>query len=158
MLKTQRSGNIACGAFLALLGLAAAWASTTIGEGAGEHLHPRNFPLLLGVLLFLGGAVLAVHALIARAGADKAIAWPDRRGWKLWAIALVALVLYVGLSASLGFLICIFFFVAGFIWYFGRYNPRVAVAWALGVAAFVYVVFIWLLDLTLPMGPLAFLS
>jgi len=32
------------------------------------------------------------------------------------------------------------------------------VAWALGVAAFVYVVFIRLLELTLPMGPLAFLS
>jgi len=158
VLKTQRSGDIACGAFLTLLGLAAAWASTNIDEGAGGHLHPRNFPLLLGVLLFIGGAGLAVHALIARAGADKAIDWPDRRGWKFWGIALVALVLYVGLSNPLGFLICTFFFVAGFIWYFGRYNPMVAVAWALGVAAFVYVVFIRLLDLTLPMGPLAFLS
>lgn len=158
MLKTRRSGDIACGAFLTLLGLAAAWASTHIDEGAGGHLHPRNFPLLLGVLLCIGGAGLAVHALIARAGADKAIDWPDRRGWKFWGIALVALVLYVGLSNPLGFLICTFFFVAGFIWYFGRYNPMVAVAWALGVAAFVYVVFIWLLELTLPMGPLAFLS
>ena len=158
MLKTQRSGDIACGTFLALLGLAAAWASTHIDEGAGGHLHPRNFPLLLGVLLCIGGAGLAVHALIARAGADKAIDWPDRRGWKFWGIALVALVLYVGLSNPLGFLICTLFFVAGFIWYFGRYNPMVAVAWALGVAAFVYVVFIWLLELTLPMGPLAFLS
>ena len=158
MLKTQRSGDIACGTFLALLGLAAAWASTNIDEGAGGHLHPRNFPLLLGVLLCIGGAGLAVHALIARAGADKAIDWPDRRGWKFWGIALVALVLYVGLSNPLGFLICTLFFVAGFIWYFGRYNPMVAVAWALGVAAFVYVVFIRLLELTLPMGPLAFLS
>jgi hypothetical protein len=158
VLKTQRSGDIACGAFLALLGLAAAWASTTIDEGAGGHLHPRNFPLLLGALLFIGGAGLAVQALIARTGADKAIGWPDRRGWKFWGIALVALVLYVGLSHPLGFLICTFFFVAGFIWYFGRYNPMVAMAWALGVAAFVYVVFIRLLDLTLPMGPLSFLS
>ena len=121
-------------------------------------MHPRNFPLLLGVLLFLGGAGLSVKALITRAGADKAIGWPDRRGWKLWGIALVALVLYVGLAHPLGFLICTFFFLAGFIWYFGRYNPMVAMAWALGVAAFVYVVFIRLLDLTLPMGPLAFLS
>ena len=158
MLKTRRSGNIACGAFLALLGLAAAWASTSIGEGAGGHLHPRNFPLLLGVLLFIGGAGLAVHALIVKAGADKAVDWPDPRGWKFLGIALVALVLYVGLSNPLGFLICTLFFVAGFIWYFGRYNPMVAVAWASGVAAFVYVVFIRLLELTLPMGPLAFLS
>ena len=158
MLKNQRTGDIACGAFLALLGLAATWASSQIDEGAGGHLHPRNFPLLLGVLLFIGGAGLAVHALTAKAGADKAIGWPDRRGWKLWCIALAALVLYVGLSIPLGVLICTFFFVAGFIWYFGRYNPMVAAAWALGVVAFVYVVFIWLLELTLPMGPLSFLS
>jgi hypothetical protein len=34
----------------------------------------------------------------------------------------------------------------------------VAVAWASGVTVFVYVVFIRLLELTLPMGPLEFLS
>ena len=32
MLKTKRSGNIACGIFLAALGLAAAWASLDIDE------------------------------------------------------------------------------------------------------------------------------
>lgn len=157
MLKTQRSGDTACGVFLSMLGLATAWASTSIDEGAGGHLHPRNFPLLLGVLLFIGGAGLAVYAWVDRARAGKTIGWPDRRGWKFWGIALVALVLYVALSNPLGFLICTFFFVAGFIRYFGRYSPMVAAAWGIGVAVFVYVVFIRLLDLTLPMGPLAFL-
>ena len=95
MLKTQRSGDIACGAFLALLGLAAAWASTTIGEGARDHLHPRNFPLSWEHCCS-SAARCSLFTLIARAGADKPIGWPDRRGWKFWVIALAALVLNVG--------------------------------------------------------------
>jgi putative tricarboxylic transport membrane protein len=157
MLNTRRSGNIACGVFLALLGLAAAWASTGIPEGAGGYLHPRTFPLLLGVLLFLGGGLLAVTGLAGKAG-EKPIEWPDRRGWRYWLTALASLVLYVALAGTLGFLITTFFFVAGFIWYFGRRNPLYAAAWGVGVVLFVYFVFVRILELTMPMGPLSFLS
>ena len=157
MLKTRRSGNIACGVFLALLGLAAAWASTSIDEGAGGQLHPRTFPVLIGVLLFLGGGLLAFAGWMDRR-TGKTIDWPDRRGWRLWSLALAGLITYVGLSLPLGFLVCSFLFVAGFIRYLGRYSLPVAVAWASGVTVFVYVVFIRLLELTLPMGPLEFLS
>lgn len=157
MLDTKRSGNIACGGLLAILGLAAAWASTGIDEGAGGHLHPRTFPMLVGVLLFIGGGLLAVSGLRDKGGV-KPIEWPDRRGWTCWSIALVSLVLYVALSLPLGFPICTFFFVAGFIGYFGRHHPLYAAVWALGVVVFVYFVFVRLLDMTLPMGPLSFLS
>lgn len=157
MLATKRSGNIACGCFLAFLGLVAAWASSSIDEGAGGQLHPRTFPMLLGVLLFLGGGLLAASGLTGKVG-DQPIEWPDRRGWKYWSIALVSLVLYVALSLPLGFLICTFLFVAGFIWYYGRHHPMYAAAWAVGVVVFVYFVFVRLLDMTLPMGPLSFLS
>lgn len=156
MLETKRSGNIASGAFLALLGLVAIWASTSIGEGAGGHLHPRTFPMLIGVLLLVGGGWLAVSGAAART-AGKPIDWPDAKGWRLWLTALAGLVLFVGLSLPLGFLVCSFLFVAAFIRYFGRYRPAVALAWAVGVTLFIYVVFIRLLELTLPMGILDFL-
>jgi putative tricarboxylic transport membrane protein len=158
VLRTKRTGNIASGAFLALLGVVAAWASTDIGEGAGGNLHPRTFPLLIGICLFLGGAGLAVSSYLSKDAADKPIDWPDRSGWKFWITALASLIVYVGLSDPLGFLICTFLFVAGFIWHFGRYSPVVAVAWALGVVGFVYFVFVRLLDMTLPLGPLSFLA
>ena len=157
MLKTKRSGNIASGIILALLGLVAAWASTSIDEGAGGHLHPRTFPMLIGMLLVVGGAALAVSGAVAKA-AGEPIDWPDGKGWKLWLIALAGLVLFVGLSLTLGFLVCSFLFIAAFIRYFGRYSLPVAFAWATGVTVFIYIVFIRLLDLTLPMGPLGFLA
>ncbi len=156
MLKTKRSGNIAGGVVLALLGLVAAWASTSIDEGAGGHLHPRTFPMLIGILLSAGGGALAVSAAASKT-AGKPIDWPDSKGWKLWLIALAGLVLFVGLSLPLGFLVCSFLFVSAFIRYFGRYRLPVALAWGAGVTLFIYVVFIRLLDLTLPLGPLGLL-
>jgi putative tricarboxylic transport membrane protein len=155
VLKTKRSGNIASGGVLALLGLVAAWASMSIGEGAGGHLHPRTFPLLIGILLVAGGGALAASAAMSKT-AGKPIDWPDRRGRKLWLTALAGLLLFVGLAPPLGFLVCSFLFVAAFIRHFGRYSLPLAMAWGLGVALFIYIVFIRLLDLTLPTGPLGF--
>lgn len=157
MLQTKKSGDIGSGIFLAVLGLVAAWASLDIDEGAGGNLHPRTFPLLIGICLALGGAALAVRSGISRAGDERRIGWADRSGWKRWTIALLSVIAFVALSAPLGFPLCTLVFVAGFIWYFGRYHPLVAVAWATGTVLFVYFVFYKLLDMTIPMGPFDFL-
>ncbi len=112
--------------------------------------------MLIGALLFFGGAALAVSAAMGRTTATT-IDWPNKRGWKLWVIALASLCFYVGLARPLGFIFCSFLLVTGFIWYFGRYRLTTAMAWAMGVSAFIYIVFVRLLDLTLPMGILGFL-
>lgn len=143
---------------MAALGLTAAVASTGIGEGAGGQLHPRTFPMMIGALLFIGGAVLAIRAAADKRGGNKAAAWPDRNGWKLLSIAMTGLVAYVAVSQALGFIISSLIFVPWFIRYFGRYSPLVAGSCALGIAAFIYLVFIRLLQLTLPIGPLSFLG
>jgi putative tricarboxylic transport membrane protein len=157
MIRTGRSGDILTGFLLAALGCLTAWASMSIAAGGGGRRPPPTFPLILGVLLCIGGLGLCFNAWIKRSGEEKAIDWPDRKGWMSWAVALASMVLYVGLSGPLGFLISTFLFVAGFIWYFGRYSPAVALLYALGLVGFVYFVFIRLLELTLPMGPLSFL-
>lgn len=157
MFRTKRSTDIAAGIFLAVLGAVAAVASIGIDEGAGGQLHPRTFPIILGVLLVIGGTALVAKALAYKAEEEKRIEWPDRRGWKFLILAIAGLALYVGLSLPLGFLISTFCFVAAFIWYFGRYNPLLAITYAGGVVAFIYFVFVRLLQLTLPMGPLSFL-
>jgi hypothetical protein len=157
VLATRRSTDIATGVFLAVLGLTAAVASTGIDEGAGGQLHPRTFPMILGGLLVIGGAALAIQAA-AKSGGAKAIAWPDRDGCKMILVAMASLALYVAISQVLGFIISALIFVPWFIWYFGRYSYWVAGSCALGLAAFIYLVFIRLLQLTLPVGPLSFLG
>jgi hypothetical protein len=141
---------------LAALGLTAALASTGIGEGAGGQLHPRTFPMMIGGLLAIGGAILAIRAAVAKSGSDKTIVWPDHNGWKLLSMAMAGLASYVAISQALGFIVSSLVFVPWFIRYFGRYSRRVAWSCALGIAAFIYLVFIRLLQLTLPIGPLSF--
>jgi putative tricarboxylic transport membrane protein len=144
--------------FLAALGLTAAAASTGIDAGAGGQLHPRTFPMILGALLVIGGASLAIQAAVAKSGGDQAVPWPDRSGWRLLSTAMAGLAIYVAISQALGFIISSLVFVPWFIRYYGRYSHRVAWSCALGVAAFIYLVFIRLLQLTLPIGPLSFLG
>jgi putative tricarboxylic transport membrane protein len=158
MLGTRRSTDIAAGVFLAALGLTAVVTSTGIDAGAGGQLHPRTFPMILGALLVIGGALLAVRAAAAGSGGEKPIAWPDRRGWKLLTIAMAGLAAYVALSQVLGFIISTLIFVPWFIRTYGRYSRLLAWSCALGVAAFIYLVFVRLLQLTLPIGPLSFLG
>jgi hypothetical protein len=158
VLATRRSTDIATGVFLAVLGLTAAAAATGIDEGAGGQLHPRTFPMILGGLLVIGGAALALQAAAAKSGGAKAIAWPDRDGRKMILIAMAGLAFYVAVSQLLGFIISTLIFVPGFIRFFGRYRYWVAGSCALGLAAFIYLVFIRLLQLTLPIGPLSFLG
>jgi len=156
--ETRRSTDIAAGIFLAVLGLTAVVASTGIHEGAGGQLHPRTFPMILGGLLVIGGGLLALHAALAKTCDGKTIAWPDRNGWKLLAIAMAGLVFYVVVSQTLGFLVSALLFVPWFIRYFGRYSHPVAWSCGLGIALFIYLVFVRLLQLTLPVGPLSFLG
>ena len=158
MLSTRRSTDLATGVFLAVLGLTAPVASTGIDEGARGQLHPRTFPMMIGGLLVIGGASLAIRAAVAKSGGDKAIAWPDRNGWKLLLIAMASLVFYVAIAQTLGFIISSLIFVPWFIRYYGRYSHLLAWSCALGIAAFIYLVFIRLLQLTLPIGPLSFLG
>ncbi len=157
MLKTRRSGDLAAGVFLALLGLVTLIAATDVAEGAGGRLHPRTFPMIVGALLLLGGGILSIRSLAFKSGADKAIDWPDATGRQNWVVALAMMVAYVGLSKPLGFLLTTFLFVATFIRLFGKYTWSAAVGCALGAVGFVYFLFVRLLDLTLPKGPLSFL-
>lgn len=155
MLKTLRGGDIVSGIFLILIGAITLAASTTIAAGAGGRLHPRTLPVAIGALLLCGGAWLIGHARAARYP-DKAIDWPDRAGWRNWGVALAMMTLYAALMPLLGFIVTTFIFVAAFIGYFGRFKIWVALAWGLGTVAFIYLLFIRLLQMEFPAGLFSF--
>lgn len=157
-MRTKRSGDIAAGIFLNLLGLGTFGASWQIAEGAGGQLHPRTFPLILGALLFLGGTILIVQSFRSIHGEDKKIEWPDPQGWKNLGTGFISIAAYIGLCQLIGFLLSTLFFLGFFIWFFGKYKPRLVAIFALGTALFIYLLFVRLLQLTLPLGPLSFLQ
>lgn len=156
-MRTKRSGDITAGIFLTLLGLGTFGASWQIAEGAGGQLHPRTFPLLLGTLLCVGGTILVVLSYRSIKKEDKKIEWPDLQGWKNWMAGLISIAAYIAFSQLMGFLLSTLFFVGFFIWFFGKYKPVLVAIFALGTVLFVYLLFVRLLQLTLPLGPLSFL-
>ena len=58
------------------VGVAFAWGATTYSIGTGARMGPGYFPLLLGVLMAILGAVITFNALvIERDGGDKIGKW-----------------------------------------------------------------------------------
>ena len=58
------------------IGLAFAWGATTYSIGSGARMGPGYFPLLLGVMMAILGAVITFNSLvIERVGGDKIGKW-----------------------------------------------------------------------------------
>lgn len=58
------------------VGVAFAWGATTYSVGTGARMGPGYFPLMLGVLMAILGAVITFNALvIEREGGDKIGKW-----------------------------------------------------------------------------------
>jgi len=76
-IKSQK--DFFSGLMFMVLGAAFAWGATKYSIGTGARMGPGYFPLMLGVLLAILGAVVAFNGLvIERVGGDKVGKW----AWK----------------------------------------------------------------------------
>jgi hypothetical protein len=150
-LKTQRAADIAVGCFIALFGMFIIYASTFITGGAAHRLPPRTFPMIVGILLLLCGSGLALKAWSIR-GADFAIPWPDREGFRTILVVLASLACYIVLMNPLGLPIATFLYIAFSIWYLKRSKWLMAIVISLITAIISYTLFIRLLGLSFPEG------
>jgi len=155
LIKTLRAGDIASGIFLVIIGGVTLIAALQIRSSIGGMLHPATLPVILAGLLVVGGGWLIVRAR-AKSYTDQPIDWPSREGWRNWGVALAMMMLYAALMQPLGFLLTTLLFITAFIWYFGKSKTWVAFAWGLGTVLFIYVLFIWLLQMAFPAGILPF--
>jgi putative tricarboxylic transport membrane protein len=153
-MRTQRSADIAGGGCLALLGLVVIAAASQITGGMEERLPPRTLPYTTGVAIVATGAALAVRSWRSR-GPGAPIKWPDREGTIRVLVTLASLAVYVALLDSLGMPIATVLFIACLVWYLGRTGVVYAAALGLASGAAVLFLFIKLLELSLPAGPLA---
>ncbi len=140
------------GAVVAGLGAVALYGALQIQNLDDQGLRSYTFPLLIGLLLLATGGTLATSAY--RAGQDKPLEWPDQAGFRRMAVVLGSVALFVALMEFTGFPLGAAILLAFQVWYLGRDRWYVPVAAGLLTGIVIYVVFIKVLGLTLPAGPL----
>jgi len=151
-LRTQRSGDIAGGCFLVFLGLVTLFAASKITGGMEERLPPRTLPYVVGVMILISGALLAIRSWRFH-GEGPVIKWPGRRGTIRIVITIVSLGLYLALMEPLGLPLITFLYVSFAVWYLGSYRLWYPLLIGFLSGAISYIVFIYLLELSFPVGP-----
>jgi hypothetical protein len=139
---------------VALLGAVVIVAASQIRGDVEERLPPRTLPYIVGFMTFAGGLALAIKSYRFR-GEDPQVQWPERDGWVRIGVNLLLLALYTALMDPLGMPITTGLYVAGAIWYMDRTRVLAAPLTGAGSAVVVYYLFIRLLGLSFPLGPLA---
>lgn len=150
-IKSQR--DFWSGVMFMAVGLGFAWGATQYSFGSSARPGPGYFPFGLGLLLAVLGALVAFKALtIASEGGDRigAIAWRPLV-LIVGSVALFGFMLpRLGLFVSLPVLIVVASLASD------EFRWRAAIASAVVLTGFSWVVFIWGLGLTIPLWPTVF--
>lgn len=136
----ERQQDIVLGATFVALGLAAAWGATNYSGASG------NYPLVLGLLLALSGAVVALKAMRANTSVRRVLVDAPV---KLYTTILIA-VLYVALVVPLGFYTVSLLLMLGLPLALGFRRPLFALKVGGAFMAIVYLVFAVFLERPLP--------
>jgi hypothetical protein len=151
VVKTLRSADIATGLLLAILGLLALWASSSIVTTMEHRLSPRALPYAVSFLILFCGIGIALKAWRFR-GPDPEIKWPDRVGINIIIVSLVSIGFYNAFMNLLGLPLATFFYITFSIWYLNRAKWLTALLTGLICGISSYYLFIRLLGLSFPEG------
>jgi hypothetical protein len=151
VVKTLRSADIATGLLLAILGLLALWASSSIVTTMEHRLSPRTLPYAVGLLVLFCGLGIAIKAWRFR-GPDPEIKWPDRVGIRTIIVSLVSVGFYNALMDLLGLPLATFLYITFSIWYLNRAKWLTALLTGLVCGIGSHYLFIHLLGLSFPEG------
>lgn len=156
MIKSQK--DFFSGLMFLVAGVAFAWGATNYTIGTGARMGPGYFPLLLGIVLAILGAVVTVTALVKGGGeADKIGGW----AWKPLVFVIGANVVFGiclgGIKAigfpSLGLVVGIYALVLVASLAADRYKIIEVLGLATVLALGSYLTFIVLLKLQIPVWP-----
>jgi putative tricarboxylic transport membrane protein len=151
--KTQRAADRALAVGAVVLGAVVLGGARGIERQAGEGLTPRAFPIAIALALLASGAAVAATSKRRTAG-EAALDWPGREGFRRIAVVVAATVAYVLSLDAAGLPVASALFVTALGAYLGRGAWISAAAAGAGAGVVLYVVFIRLLGLALPSGPL----
>lgn len=150
---TIRKADIWVGTLIAILGAVTVFASLKIQAGAGGLLHPRTFPLVIGVLLIFMGLIMTLLAGRSMNSGNRQVSWPGRLGARFLVVTCLSMVFYIGSLELIGMPLGSLLFVTFMVWYLGAYGLIRSLVVGVITATLIYL-FILGLSVPLPLGPL----
>ena len=146
------------GLMFLIIGVAFAWGATTYNVGVGARMGPGYFPLMLGIVLALIGAVVLFTSLVVEVeGGEKIGAW----AWRPLVFIILANLLFGVLLAGLpsiklpgmGLIAAIYGLTIISSMADGHFHIRDVLILSTVLAAGSYIAFIVILKLQIPVWP-----
>ena len=157
-MKIKNEKDFFAGLLFLVLGVGYAWGATHYGLGSAADMGPGYFPLLMGVLLAVIGALVMFKALVIETeGGARVGAWAWRPLVFILGGNLLFGLLLVGYSPwhvpGMGLVVAIHGLVLVASMASDAFRFRDTLALASMLAAGCYLVFVWALNMTLPVWP-----
>lgn len=143
--RHNKSADIEAGLFFTLFGSLTAMLSLQYRLGTVAMMGPGMFPLILGVLLTIIGLAILAKGLLNGKEMAKDIAL------KPALFVAASLLVFAFLVVSVGLLVAVPAQVFVALWASHHFTLRRAIALSAGILAFCYVVFLYLLGISVPM-------
>lgn len=157
-MKIQSQRDFAAGALFCAFGVAFAWGAATYSVGSGARMGPGYFPLIMGLLIALLGAVITARSLIVHTEDGDpigAIAW--RPLLFIIGANLLFGVLLGGLPAlglpPMGLIVAVYALTLVSSLAGDQFNLKSVLILATVLAVGSYVAFVWALNLQFPVWP-----
>ena len=157
-MKIKSQKDFFAGLMFLVVGVAFAWGATTYSVGSGARMGPGYFPLLLGILLAIIGAVVMFKSTVVETeGGDPIGKWAWKQIFFIIGANLLFGVLLAGLPSfgipAMGLIIAIYglTFMASLAG--SSFNFKEVFILATVLAAGSYVAFVWALALQFPVWP-----
>lgn len=155
-IKSQK--DFAAGLMFMGVGAAFAWGATTYSIGSGDRMGPGYFPLMLGILMALVGAVITFKALVIETiDGDKIGKWAWRPLFYIIAANVAFGLLLAGLPGihlpAFGMIVAIYAltFIASMAQAGWKFRATLILATVLALGS--YLVFVLALKLQFPVWP-----
>lgn len=155
-IKSQK--DFFSGLMFIVIGVAFAWGATTYNVGEGARMGPGYFPLMLGVVLALIGAVVLFTSLVVEVeGGDKIGRWAWRPLLFIIGANLLFGILLAGLPSiklpGMGLIAAIYGLVIVSSMADGHFHIRDVLILSTVLAVGSYIAFILVLKLQIPVWP-----
>ena len=148
--RSLRFAELLTAALLTTTGAAVVVATERMRVGFAAEFQPRLFPSLIGWLLIVSGAALAVVA--RRTPADAVVDWPVAHDARRVGVMLASIAAYLVAIDAIGMPLATMLVVWFQVRLLGRYRPHVPIAIAVASGLVVHVVFTLGLGLMFPPG------